>query len=121
MSHASGAVKFNDDTIKFCEYNGAADVVCSRLYDTKEEMNEHWRKDNDANCNCGKDERVRIMNTYGGGMNWNGRACKKCMAVTNGFYPYGQEIAPWETKDWKKERLEIDLKYGEPGWSPFKQ
>lgn len=123
MSHSSGAVRFKDGTVKYSEYDGTSDIMCSRLYDTAEEMQEHWRKDNNADCECDEAEEVRIMSTYGGSFSWNGKACRKHMAITDGRQPYGQERAPWEEQtkeEWKAEQESLAKTGGEPEWNPFK-
>lgn len=88
MSHSGGAVLFANSKTLYYEYDGTSDVPCSRLYDTQDEMQEHWRKDNDRDCNCGKDEPVRLMSTYGGGFAWDGKACQFCYAITDGGLIY---------------------------------
>lgn len=87
MSHASGAVKFPDGKIMHFEYNGTSDICISHLYETHEEMWAHWRKGTWLECSCGNDEPVEIGNNYGGGMYWNGRACRYCLAITDSLEP----------------------------------
>jgi len=107
MSHAIGAVRFEDGKILYYEYNGTTDVVIDKLYETQDEVLENWRKYPDANCGCGNDEPVRIMSTYGDGFAWDGRACRNCYAITDGFtVDFAWESGTYEDK--------------EPEWSPFK-
>jgi hypothetical protein len=92
MSHAYGQVKFKDDCILHFEYNGTDDFVINCLYKTKKEVYDNWRTYNTKKCNCGKDEEVEISTDYGNGTTWEGRACKYCMAFTEGFrYTYYEE------------------------------
>lgn len=88
MSHASGEVKFNDGLILHYEYDGTTDVCRPTLFNTKEEMWKYWRDYSFYNveCKCGKDENVIISNTYGGGSEWDGRACRHCKCITKGIY-----------------------------------
>lgn len=108
MSHAIGAVKFEDNSILYYEYNGTCDIVLPKLRQTREEVWDNWRKWEDAPClhpdNC-QAEPVEIMSTYGGSFYWNGRACKKCMAITSGLNVV--ELGEGEERD------------GRPIWCPF--
>jgi hypothetical protein len=67
------------------EYNGTSDVCLTALYRTHEEMHEHWRSWAEKKCTCGKDEPVRIYTDYAMGFSYNGRACRYCMAITDGI------------------------------------
>ncbi len=44
MSHATGALKFKDGTIRYYEYGGTSDVVLSHHYATTQEVGDNWRK-----------------------------------------------------------------------------
>jgi len=83
MSHAEGKVRFGDGDIMYFEYDGTSDVAQPTLYKTHDELWEKWRNEDWNECKCGKDEPVEIAETYGGGTHWNGRACRKCMAITS--------------------------------------
>lgn len=88
MSHAYGQVKFKDGTILHYEYNGTVDVICNPLWKSREEVSEHWRNQPDyKECHCGQDEPVEIATDYAYGSWWTGKACKKCMVITDGFGP----------------------------------
>ena len=88
MSHSLGQIKFKDGKIMYFEYNGTCDVVCTRLYKTKDDVNKHWRKDNNRECLCGNEsEDVEIATIYGKGYYWYGKACRKCNAITEGVEP----------------------------------
>lgn len=89
MSHAYGQVKFEDGTILHYEYDGTVDVIRNPLWKTVEELTEHWRNQPIwKECHCGQDEPVEIAAYFGNGFWWAGRACKKCMVITNGFRPW---------------------------------
>lgn len=94
MSHDAGTVKFPDGTTMHYEYDGTADVALSHLYDTYEEMRANWRKGTWLRCTCGKDEEVTIATDYGGGDEWDGRACRHCRAITQGLSPSYNDF-PW--------------------------
>jgi hypothetical protein len=85
MSHANGQVKFNDGLVLHYEYNGTCDVVCPALWRTNKEVWAHWRDQPDRDCTCGHDEPVEIATDYGSGCYWTGRACRRCMVITDGF------------------------------------
>lgn len=92
MSHANGQVKFKDGKIMHYEYNGTIDSAISHLYTTYEEMEANWRKSSWLECICGEDESVEIFTDYGSGFSWQGRACKKCCAITKGLSPYNYNV-----------------------------
>lgn len=110
MSHAVGAVKFADGEILFYEYNGTSDVAIPQLWPTTQEVDDNWRSGEWRNCQCAPvavHEPVSIMTTYGGGFYWNGRACRQCMSIVDGFQPF----LYMETNGYKD---------GEPAWSPWR-
>jgi hypothetical protein len=82
MSHDNGQVKFEDGTVLHCEYNGTVDFMCNCLYDNYSDMHQNWRNQLFNTCTCGNDEEVEIATSYGNGYYWEGRACKKCKAIT---------------------------------------
>jgi hypothetical protein len=94
MSHAYGFVRFPSGEILFYEYNGTADIVIPKLYETCEEVQQHWREEGDAAwapCSHGDDVLVEIATDYGGGFSWEARACRKCPTVTSsGLDEYGR-------------------------------
>jgi hypothetical protein len=104
MSHATGALKFKDGTIRYYEYDGTADVVLSHHYATTEEVSENWRKGEWLNCNCGKEEPVSIFTQYGGGYYIDGKACKNCNSVTSNESDF-DIIERNEQEDWVKTLL----------------
>lgn len=89
MSHSNGKVYKDGNVIGYYEYDGISDVVCTAIRRTIEEVHKYWRKDNTANCQCGQTPIAVVLWTdYGGdhGMHWPGKACMRCMAVTDGIY-----------------------------------
>ena len=94
MSHASGYVVFNDGLKLYYEYNGTADIVLPKLWETMSEMEKHWREDNpfDRECVCGNDEQVIVYTSYGGGWHFLSRACRKCKVITNAPNPFENMI-----------------------------
>lgn len=99
MSHSTGAVKFQDGTIKWVEYNGTVDVLQPKMFDTPEDLMIQWRTDERPTCNC-KGDLVEIAVTYGNGFSWPGFACKihNCVKTLD---PHG-----------------FTEEYGLPGWYP---
>lgn len=106
MSHATGAIKFNDGEIRYYEYDGTSDVVLSHHYATSELVHENWRKGEWLRCNCGGEEPVSIYTDYGGGFYIDGKACKKCCSVQSNEADF-DIIEPYETEHWAKELPEF--------------
>lgn len=104
MSHAIGAVRFDDGAILFYEYNGTGDWVVPNLYTTSEAVHEHWRDHPNVPACPHDGEPVEILSTYGGGFRWLGRACRECMRITAGFDAFDDEAC------------RVD---GYPDWTPF--
>ncbi len=102
MSHALGALKFKDGTIKYYEYDGTSDVVLSHFYDTPEEVSDNWRKGTWINCGCGNEESVMIFSSYGAGYYIEGKACKNCKSVTSNDVDFDM-IESDNTDHWAKE------------------
>lgn len=103
MSHALGAVKFQDNTIRYYEYDGTADVVYPDLYETPKEVWDNWRKPHSmARCACGRNEDAEVFTSYGGGFYMYGKACKMCNKVDLDPYDakrlernWAEGIDPW--------------------------
>lgn len=88
MSHSSGTVTFiSDDKKYWFEYNGTSDICIPMIYKTQEEMEENWRSGKWRTCYCGNEsEEVVIEDShYGEGFSWKGKACRKCMCITEGL------------------------------------
>jgi hypothetical protein len=109
MSHSHGAVKFDDGTIGFIEYNGTVDVVIPKIRGSAKEVTDHWRSYEYWECKCFSyfHEPIIIAVTYGGGMYWHGKACEKCMMIVDGLCP-DSFTAEYGLPDWypDKERYE---------------
>lgn len=90
MSHAYGTATFSaDNHIMHFEYNGTTDVAISALWDTKQEVTNHWREGIWNACVCGKSEDVIFFADYGDGIHWQGKACRYCRAIiTTDPYEY---------------------------------
>lgn len=82
MSHAHGQCRFPDGTVKFFEYNGTGNTCMRQLRNSREEVVDHWREANWAECTCGRDEPVTLACDYADGSHWPGRACLHCMAIS---------------------------------------
>ncbi|MES5896970.1 hypothetical protein [Bacillus cereus group sp. RP43] len=106
MSAAVCHVKFKDNTVLYALYSGNSDIVRPQLHQGRNDVSydSAWIK-----CECGNDESVRLYTEYGSGFSWDGRACKKCMTISDGVDPYGQD------DDFKSasERINRNIRYGE--------
>lgn len=105
MSHAMGALKFNDGTIRYYEYDGTSDIVLSHHYETPKEVSENWRQGEWYNCNCGKEAPVSIFSSYRGSFYIEGQACKNCNSVRSDIDDF-DKIEREETEDWAKILLD---------------
>mgnify|MGYP003649546544 FL=1 len=105
MSHATGSIKFEDNTIRYYEYNGTCDVVISHHYKTLDEVSENWRKGEWLECTCGEEEPVSIFTQYGDGYYIEGKACKKCNSVRSNESDF-EIIEREETEDWANKILQ---------------
>lgn len=85
MSHSSGIVTMESDgKVFWFEYNGTSDVACPKIFETQDEMSEHWRNQGYGHdCKCGKEEDALIEAHYGGGIEWEGKVCRHCMVILN--------------------------------------
>ena len=81
MSYSWGAVKFNDGLIKYYLYNGGSDTCYTRLYNKASSIDQTYK-----DCLCIHSEDVEIYSDYGGGSYWKGMACKRCSAITVGYF-----------------------------------
>lgn len=104
MSKATGQVKFPDGKIMFYLYYGTVDVELRDLYETFDAMHEFWEAFNRSMigifskrvCECDKNEPIEIATDYGGGMWWEGRACRYCMVINKGRYNFNSYQEPAE-------------------------
>lgn len=108
MSHAYGSVIKNDKVVAHFEYNGMFDEVIPTLWNSREEVAEHWRSGEWRTCECNGGEPVTLYSEYGSGFHWPGVACLKCMAITDGFKPHPQTDGhplgyPHPFDEWMKE------------------
>lgn len=93
MSDAFGHVVKDGKIVAYFEYAGTADVVIPDLYDSYDELQAHWRKEEWKKCNCGKEpEEVLLYSDYGGGFYWPGKVCLPCHAIVDGFFPFGDQF-----------------------------
>lgn len=101
MSHSSGNVTFKkDNLVMHCEYDGTCDVMVPALWDTEEEMSQHWRESVWNKCTCGNMEPVIIHSAYGGGFSWEGEACRTCKAINHEHL----ELYWKEDKEYEEQR-----------------
>ncbi len=123
MSKSWGAVKFPDDTICYCIYNGTIDLMYPGLLETSDllpfALQDYWADFSMATCTClvPNHESIEILSDYGGGFYWPGTACRKCLVIAEGTSAYviksvGDKIID-PGPEW--------LKGGHPDWSPWKE
>lgn len=94
MGRAMGKVRFiNDNKMAWFMYNATSDYAYPRLFDNYEnfykiawvngEGYDYLEDDSIPHtCTCGEDEEIEIYESYGDGMLWKGRACRRCMVIT---------------------------------------
>lgn len=98
MSHAWGEVIHEGKVVGRYEYNGTADVAMSRIFDTNDELKQHWRTEHadDAECTCGQPPAdVILYSDYGGGFHWPAKACLKCHAIVEHLRPWSDYEDEW--------------------------
>lgn len=95
MSHSIGAIKFNDGSIRYYEYDGTSDIVLSCHYSTCEEVFDNWRNQPNNHCKCGKEEDVSIFSSYGRGFYFLGKACRFCYSVRPNDLDFDEETDDW--------------------------
>lgn len=89
LSHDRGEVIIGDRIVGHFEYNGTADVVCTRIFDTHQELRENWRGAVSARCVCGNQPvEVTLWSAYGNGFHWPALACLPCHAIIDRDGPF---------------------------------
>jgi hypothetical protein len=97
MAQASGRVLFSDGLVMWCQYQGTMDVFMGKLYDTQQEMEDHWRESDYRHCQCGREEEIEAWTNYGDGSYYKGKACRFCKSLdVNTELGSSQEIE----RDW---------------------
>lgn len=92
MSHANATFVFADRPSLFGEYDGTSDVMLPLMFGTRDEVREHWRKQEWRDCCCGGEPVKCIAHTdYGGGYWWHGTACLKCGVFIGPKRPFDEE------------------------------
>lgn len=92
MSHANATFVFADRPPLFGEYDGTSDVMLSQMFDTRDEVRKHWRKQVWKDCSCGGEPVKCVAHTdYGLGFWWHGTACLKCRVFIGPKMPFDEE------------------------------
>ena len=91
MSHSDGlAILPNGYKYNF-EYDGTADICCTRLYEDYKEMHNNWRKDNCKECICNIPTKTKvILTTSYAAWNflWESEICTNCMCITGKIHDW---------------------------------
>ncbi len=89
MSHAVGEVILDGDIVGYFEYDGTNDCVLPAIWETADEVDDHWRNQPDRQCTCEREPTaVLIWSSYGKGFHWPCTACLECKAIVSGLAPY---------------------------------
>jgi len=102
MSHTWGVVRFQDGTMRYCDYDGTVDGCIPVLVDRLEEVQFRemgWRR---CTCPCPQIEPVEIYADYGEGIIWPGEACRHCWTLTKYAQAWAMDAGL--------------LRYGCPAW-----
>ncbi len=97
MSRANGTIKFIDGYEIYCLYNGTVDYMFSACYPKQEMAWDMYYTRCHSRCTCRGDyrpekwEEVIVTTDYGGGISWEGLACRTCMTFEGPFEPYTYE------------------------------
>jgi hypothetical protein len=109
MGMMPGALRFQDGTIKWYEYNSVGDNCMTGLFDSIKDVRQCMGDQCYKTCSCDRPkEPVEIVSFYGYGHHWKGEACRACMAITFGTDPF-------EAPDADLERMEVKEKL--PAWA----
>ncbi len=100
MSHTVGEI-LNDkeEILGYYEYDGTCDFAIPAVWDSVDEVMEHWRDPNPTRkeCTCGGEhESVEIQSNYGGGFSWRGFWCPTCRVITKYFSQHAEEEELYE-------------------------
>lgn len=109
-----GKVRFvKDNKMAWFIYNGTSDFAYPRLFNDYGEFYKiAWENGKGYNtfpkCSCDEeDEAIEIYESYGSGMLWKGRACRKCMLITKNLEPSeklrDENFPEWCEKDFKNK------------------
>lgn len=89
MSHSPGKVlDVIGEILGHFEYNGTVDVARPKIFETLEECEAAWRKDQPATCACHGVEVTLVCER----VTWDARACLEHGFIVHGCSPiYGRE------------------------------
>lgn len=109
MGMMPGALRFQDGTILWYEYNSVGDDCLTGLFDSIDAVRDCDGDHCYRECSCAKPkEQVEIVTFYGAGYHWKGEACRTCKALTFGTDPF-------ESSD--EDLARMDVKEGLPAWA----
>lgn len=125
MGTSLAKIRFNDGTIYYGGYQNTSDIITGGMFcKTYKELEDKSHDSMYLACKCKTIEPVAIAVNYGGGFYWNGKACKACGRLHEGYNPYpDSDISPYgsvplskQVKDAEKTNIAQDLKNGYPDW-----
>lgn len=85
MSHAAGEVIQYGKIIGYFEYNGTADIILPKVYNTAQDLADHWRQGAMTCCTCKPQkgrEPVILWSSYGFGSFCVSTFCSVCKLIT---------------------------------------
>lgn len=89
MSHAVGEVISGESVLGYYEYDGTSDRVLPAIWNSQDDVVNHWRNQPERFCRCGHEPiPVLLWSSYGGGFYWPGTACLECKAIVSVLTPY---------------------------------
>jgi len=85
MSRATVIILSPDrQVLAYSLYDGTNDWQTHRLWASQDEAWAKWDTDKRPKCSCKGDPCI-VQSTYGGVVEWEGRICRACMVLTEGF------------------------------------
>lgn len=99
MSHSSATFVFDGVTL-YGEYNGTSDVMLPNMYETMDEVEANWRKQQWRTCKCGAIPVECLAHTYyGGGFWWHGTACMACRIFIGPLMPFDEDVTTFDSSE----------------------
>jgi hypothetical protein len=95
MSHDAGFVfSTHGNLLGFFEYNGTVDLVQPLIHQTRQKLDEHWRKDPPKEAwtdSCSNQQEI-LLYLPALNLHWRGKACLQCKKISEGLQPYEYDL-----------------------------